>query len=122
MCIHDEPVNHVNLFQNCCGMHCRSATCIFYLVLRALDTVEDDMNIPVERKAVMLKEFHKHLYETDWSFMESSEKDKAVLEEFPVVIILMYMIVWFSRALKVQGALSCNTLLFECHILLYFTK
>ena len=63
----------------------RPAICIFYLVLRALDTVEDDMNIPVEKKTAMLKEFHKHLYEEEWRFMESSEKDKAVLEEFPKV-------------------------------------
>ena len=64
---------------------CRPAICIFYLVLRALDTVEDDMNIPVEKKVAMLKEFHEHLYEEEWTFMESSEKDKAVLEEFPKV-------------------------------------
>ena len=43
------------------------------------------MNIPVAKKTSMLKEFHKHLHEEDWCFMESSEKDKAVLEEFPVV-------------------------------------
>lgn len=43
------------------------------------------MNIPVEKKVAMLKEFHKHLYEEEWTFMESSEKDKAVLEEFPKV-------------------------------------
>ena len=43
------------------------------------------MNIPVEKKTAMLKEFHKHLYEEEWTFMESSEKDKAVLEEFPTV-------------------------------------
>lgn len=63
----------------------RPAICIFYLVLRALDTVEDDMTIPMERKVVMLKEFHTHLYQEEWKFMESSEKDKAVLEEFPVI-------------------------------------
>ena len=43
------------------------------------------MKIPVEQKTVMLKEFHRHLYEEGWTFMNSSEKDKAVLEEFPVV-------------------------------------
>ena len=63
----------------------RPAICVFYLVLRALDTVEDDMNIPIAKKVPMLKEFHTHLYQEDWCFMESSEKDKAVLEEFPVV-------------------------------------
>lgn len=63
----------------------RPAICIFYLVLRALDTVEDDMKIPVDKKIDMLKDFHTHLYEEGWTFMDSSEKDKAVLEEFPVV-------------------------------------
>ena len=58
---------------------------MFYLVLRALDTVEDDMNIPVAQKVAMLKEFHTYLYLSDWRFMESTEKDKAVLEDFPVV-------------------------------------
>ena len=70
----------------------RPAICIFYLVLRALDTVEDDMNIPVGKKTAMLKEFHKHLYEEEWIFMESSEKDKAVLEEFPTVSLKEYHI------------------------------
>ena len=61
---------------------------MFYLVLRALDTVEDDMNIPLTKKVALLKKFHTHLYMEDWSFNESSEKDKAVLEEFPVVCVL----------------------------------
>ena len=59
--------------------------CIFYLVLRALDTVEDDMSIPIKTKVPMLKAFHKHLYEPDWKFMDSKEKDYIVLEEFPKV-------------------------------------
>ena len=66
--------------------------CIFYLVLRALDTVEDDMNIPIKKKVAMLKEFHTHLYEEDWRFMESTEKDKTVLEEFPVVRMCYTMV------------------------------
>uniref|UniRef100_A0A8C1R7R3 Squalene synthase n=1 Tax=Cyprinus carpio TaxID=7962 RepID=A0A8C1R7R3_CYPCA len=32
----------------------RHAVCIFYLVLRALDTVEDDMSIPLEKKVPLL--------------------------------------------------------------------
>ena len=43
------------------------------------------MNIPVGKKTTMLKEFHRHLYEEEWRFLESTEKDKAVLEEFPTV-------------------------------------
>lgn len=63
----------------------RPAICIFYLVLRALDTVEDDMTIPYSRKIPLLKQFYKHLYEPEWRFTQSKEKDKAVLEEFPKV-------------------------------------
>lgn len=63
----------------------RPAICIFYLVLRALDTVEDDMTIPVEEKVPMLKQFHTYLYDPQWSYMNSKEKDKAVLEEFPTI-------------------------------------
>lgn len=54
-------------------------------MLRALDTIEDDMMIPIEKKVPLLKEFYTHLYEPEWRFMESSEKDKSVLEEFPKV-------------------------------------
>ncbi len=65
--------------------HHRHAVCIFYLVLRALDTVEDDMSIPVQVKVPILKEFHTHLLDPEWRFMDSTEDDKIVLEEFPVV-------------------------------------
>ena len=64
---------------------CRPAICIFYLVLRALDTVEDDMTIPTDKKVGMLRQFHSNLYDPEWNYLESNEKDKAVLEEFPKV-------------------------------------
>ncbi|WWC60475.1 farnesyl-diphosphate farnesyltransferase [Kwoniella dejecticola CBS 10117] len=56
--------------------------CIFYVVLRALDTVEDDMTIPNSTKLPLLRSFHEKLYEKGWTFHESKEKDKIVLEEF----------------------------------------
>ncbi|KAF2979892.1 hypothetical protein EK904_009165, partial [Melospiza melodia maxima] len=61
------------------------AVCIFYLVLRALDTVEDDMSIPLDVKVPMLHEFHSHLYQPDWKYTESKEKDRQVLEDFPTI-------------------------------------
>lgn len=64
---------------------CRHAVCIFYLVLRALDTVEDDMSIPLDKKVPMLNDFHTFLYQDDWRFTESREKDRQVLEDFPTV-------------------------------------
>lgn len=41
----------------------RDAICIFYLVLRGLDTVEDDMAIPVEDKLPALLRFHDDIYD-----------------------------------------------------------
>ncbi|XP_028377585.1 squalene synthase isoform X1 [Phyllostomus discolor] len=63
----------------------RHAVCIFYLILRALDTVEDDMTISIEKKIPLLHNFHTYLYEPDWRFMESKEKDRQVLEDFPTI-------------------------------------
>ncbi|KAM9154535.1 squalene synthase-like isoform 2-T3 [Pangshura tecta] len=63
----------------------RHAVCIFYLVLRALDTVEDDMTINLDTKVPMLRDFHSYLYQPDWRYMESKEKDKQVLEDFPTI-------------------------------------
>ena len=63
----------------------RDAICIFYLVLRALDTVEDDMTISLEEKVPLLQGFYKHLYDPSWNYTKSKEKDNAVLEEFPTI-------------------------------------
>uniref|UniRef100_A0A3B4WM69 Squalene synthase n=1 Tax=Seriola lalandi dorsalis TaxID=1841481 RepID=A0A3B4WM69_SERLL len=63
----------------------RHAVCIFYLVLRALDTVEDDMSIPLDKKVPMLNDFHTYLYQDEWCFTESQEKDRQVLEDFPTI-------------------------------------
>lgn len=40
----------------------RDAICVFYLVLRGLDTVEDDMAIPIPDKLPVLKAFHERIY------------------------------------------------------------
>ncbi|KAM8953277.1 squalene synthase-like [Pelodytes ibericus] len=63
----------------------RHAVCIFYLVLRALDTVEDDMTIILDTKIPMLHNFHTFLYDADWKFTESKAKDRQVLEDFPTI-------------------------------------
>ena len=41
----------------------RDVVCIFYLVLRALDTVEDDMAIAVDVKVPILRSFHENIYD-----------------------------------------------------------
>jgi farnesyl-diphosphate farnesyltransferase len=52
----------------------RNAVCVFYLVLRALDTVEDDTSIPTDEKVPILIAFHRHIYDTDWHYSCKSEE------------------------------------------------
>lgn len=41
----------------------KDPVCIFYLVLRALDTVEDDMAIDSSVKLPILESFHQKIYD-----------------------------------------------------------
>ena len=59
---------------------------LFYLVLRGLDTIEDDMTIPLSKKVPLLRDFHNTMEIDGWQFHESNEKDKELLEHFDVVI------------------------------------
>lgn len=61
--------------------------CLFYLVLRGLDTIEDDMTLPDEKKQPILRQFHKLAVKPDWTFDECGplEKDRQVLVEWTVV-------------------------------------
>lgn len=43
------------------------------------------MTISLDVKVPMLHEFHSYLYQPDWKYMESKEKDRQVLEDFPTV-------------------------------------
>ncbi|CAN7082314.1 unnamed protein product [Brassica oleracea var. botrytis] len=56
--------------------------CLFYLILRALDTVEDDTSIPTEIKVPILIAFHRHIYDRDWHFVCGEEKYKVLMEQF----------------------------------------
>ncbi|KAF8574114.1 farnesyl-diphosphate farnesyltransferase [Ramaria rubella] len=62
--------------------------CIFYLVLRALDTVEDDMSLPSDLKQSLLRSFHEKITQDGWNFDGSgpNEKDRQLLLEFEVVV------------------------------------
>ncbi|KAJ2444219.1 bifunctional farnesyl-diphosphate farnesyltransferase/squalene synthase [Coemansia sp. RSA 2337] len=66
----------------------RDGICLFYLILRGLDTVEDDMTIPGAKKREVLETFHEVLYVKGWTFKDSGpdEKDAMLLVEFDVVI------------------------------------
>ena len=61
----------------------RDAVCIFYLVLRGLDTVEDDMDIPIPTKKVELPVFHEKLYDDKWCIDGIGKgKERTLLQEF----------------------------------------
>ncbi|PWN40284.1 farnesyl-diphosphate farnesyltransferase [Ceraceosorus guamensis] len=69
------------------GELCR-VICIFYLVLRALDTIEDDMTIAQDTKVPMLRQFYKKLQVKGWNFDGNGpdEKDRHLLVQFDKVI------------------------------------
>lgn len=62
--------------------------CIFYLILRGLDTIEDDVSIPLETKDPMLRNFQDYLEIDGWTFNGNrpEEKDRQLLVEFDCVI------------------------------------
>nr|ALO18787.1 squalene synthase [Panax notoginseng] len=64
------------------GPQLRDAVCISYLVLRALDTVEDDTSIPTEVKVPILMAFHRHIYDKDWHFSCGTKEYKVLMDEF----------------------------------------
>ncbi|KAH7675439.1 Squalene/phytoene synthase protein [Dioscorea alata] len=67
------------------GPELRNAVCIFYLVLRALDTVEDDTSIPADVKVPILQEFHRHIYDRDWHFSCGEKDYKVLMDKFHYV-------------------------------------
>ena len=61
----------------------RDAVCLFYLVLRGLDTVEDDMAVPIATKNEVLPKFHEKLLLTDWHIDGIGKgKERELLEQF----------------------------------------
>lgn len=68
------------------GVELRNAVCIFYLVLRALDTVEDDTSIATEVKVPILKDFHQHIYDRNWHFSCGTKHYKVLMDEFHHVV------------------------------------
>ncbi|KAG7693746.1 hypothetical protein KL933_004959 [Ogataea haglerorum] len=66
----------------------RNVIMLFYLVLRALDTVEDDMTLDPELKIPLLRAFDSKLNLKDWTFHGNgpNEKDRVVLVHFDSVL------------------------------------
>lgn len=44
----------------------KDPVCVFYLVLRGLDSVEDDMTYPAELRLPLLRSFHEKCYDPNW--------------------------------------------------------
>jgi len=63
----------------------RDAVCVFYLVLRALDTVEDDMSIPDKVKIPLLRCFHENSYDRTWSMDCGAGHYKDLMANYPIV-------------------------------------
>lgn len=61
---------------------------LFYLILRGLDTIEDDMTLSLEKKEPILRDFHNIVKQKGWTFNENgpNEKDRELLVHFDVVI------------------------------------
>nr|XP_040244666.1 squalene synthase 1 isoform X2 [Aegilops tauschii subsp. strangulata] len=64
------------------GPDLRNAVCVFYLVLRALDTVEDDTAIPNEVKLPILRDFYRHIYNPDWLFSCGANDYRVLMDYF----------------------------------------
>jgi farnesyl-diphosphate farnesyltransferase len=62
--------------------------CLFYLILRALDSIEDDMNLPKDFKIKLLKEFLNKNYEPGWKISGVGDKKEYVelLENYDKIV------------------------------------
>lgn len=66
----------------------KDAVCVFYLVLRALDTIEDDMQFPLNEKLPLLETFHKKTNDEEFSLTGIGDQDdyRVLLENYPKVV------------------------------------
>lgn len=67
---------------------------LYYLVLRGLDTIEDDMTISLKEKEPLLRNFETLLDKDSWAFDKSGpdEKDRELLVHFDDVITELKLI------------------------------
>ncbi|CCW72013.1 unnamed protein product [Phytomonas sp. Hart1] len=65
----------------------RDSICIFYLTLRALDTIEDDMSLSTKVKLEQLRRFSSHLKDPTWRLTDVGEgRERELLEQFPRLV------------------------------------
>jgi farnesyl-diphosphate farnesyltransferase len=53
----------------------RDPVCIFYLVLRGLDSIEDDTSFPKKEKLPLLKNFYEKNHESNWNITGVGDSD-----------------------------------------------
>jgi len=56
----------------------RDAICIFYLVLRGLDTIEDDPGFPMDKKVPLLHTFSEVIEQRGWTLTDCGENDNEL--------------------------------------------
>lgn len=80
----------------------KESVCLFYLVLRALDTVEDDMDFPEENKIPLLQSFYTKCNDESFSLIGVGDTPeyRRLLENYPKVV----------RAFKGQEAYAQATI------------
>ena len=66
----------------------KDAVAVFYLVLRALDTIEDDMQLPLPDKKRLLEDFYKNINDESFSLNGIGDHDdyKILLKNYPKVV------------------------------------
>ena len=62
----------------------RPGVCVFYLILRALDTIEDDMTVALPPKIALLQSFHEQMQESEMVVRGYGfDDEKDLLEQLP---------------------------------------
>ncbi len=66
----------------------KNAVCVFYLVLRALDTIEDDMQFPQEEKLKLLRSFHLLTQDENFTLQNVGDHEdyRTLLEHYDKVV------------------------------------
>ena len=67
----------------------RDPMMVFYLALRALDSVEDDANYPLEKKVPELRQFYKRLDSRQWTWSDKcgeKPEEEVLLKDFTHVL------------------------------------
>jgi farnesyl-diphosphate farnesyltransferase len=84
---------------------------LFYLVLRGLDTIEDDMTIPDEVKQPILRSFHIHTVTPGWTYNDCGpkEKDRQLLVEYDKIVEEVNLLTPQYKAIVIDITLKMET-------------